>query len=80
MSCGTRIYYSSDKQRYTAQRDKLQQKKGRLKEVIVFLQAAHTSSTKSCAQTTRDTIEMVNEIEKVKEEERLNFLIVKELS
>ena len=67
--------HCSDKQRYTAQRDKLQQEKGRLKEVIVFLQAAQTywshysSEAKSCAQTTRDTVEMVNEIEKVKEEE-----------
>ena len=68
--------HCSDKQRYMAQRDKLQQDKGRLKEVIVFLQAAQTywshysSEAKSCAQTTRDTVKIVDKIEEVKEEER----------
>ena len=68
--------HCNDKQRYMAQRKKLQQEKGRLKKVIVFLHDAQTywshysSEAKSCAQATRDTVEIVNEIEKVKEEER----------
>ena len=67
--------HSSDKQRYTAQRDKLHREKGRLKEVIAFLEAAKThwshysSEAKSCAQTTKETFEIVNKMEKEKEEE-----------